>query len=223
MTIHYDVCYIRDVKSFPAFNQPKIPSLKKTLAVLILCAFPLSTLGVVFLCVFFLTPAGQNVLSGEVIKKGAAAFFAASPPVLGAISERYESKEAKAEIINQYFSLQNAPLSGYGSYFTAAAEKYNLPWTLLPAIAMQESNGGKKIPEGTFNAWGWGITASDTLGFDTWEHGIETVARGLRRDYFDKGRDTVYEVMEIYCPLSLDKGGSWAKGVEYFQLELASF
>lgn len=196
---------------------------KKILAALVLSAFPLTTLGVVFLCAFFLTNAGQNILSGEMIKKGAAAFFAASPPVLGAVSERYESREARAEIIDQYFALQNAPLAGYGSFFTAAAEKYQLPWTLLPAIAMQESNGGKKIPERTFNAWGWGITASDILGFDTWEHGIDTVARGLRRDYFDKGRDTVEKIMAVYCPLSLEKGGSWAKGVEYFQLELASF
>ena len=88
---------------------------------------------------------------------------------------------------------------------------------------MQESNGGKKIPEGTFNAWGWGITASDTLGFDSWEHGINTVGRGLKRDYLDKGFVTPEQIMSKYCPLSLEKGGAWAKGVQYFQLELASF
>ncbi|MFH1896260.1 MAG: hypothetical protein ABH814_02175 [bacterium] len=202
------------MKGFPA---------KKITFALILSIFPATTLGVVFLCGFFLTAPGKKALNGEQIKRRVYTFFAAQPPVLGAVSERLVSSEAKSEIINQYFELQNAPLAGYGSFFVEIAKKYNLPWTLLPAIAMQESNGGKKIPEDTYNAWGWGVTASDTLGFDSWKHGIETVARGLRINYLDRGLITPQEIMAKYCPLSLAKGGAWAKGVEYFQLELASF
>ena len=202
------------MKGFPA---------KKITFALIVSIFPAATLGVVFLCGFFLTSSGKAALSGEQIKRRVYTFFAAQPPVLGAVSERMVSSEAKSEIINQYFEIQGAPLAGYGSFFVEIANKYNLPWTLLPAIAMQESNGGKKIPESTFNAWGWGITASDTLGFDSWEHGIETVARGLRNDYLNRGLTTPQEIMTRYCPLSLEKGGAWAKGVEYFQLELTSF
>jgi len=202
------------VRGFPA---------KKITLALLLSIFPATTLGVVFLCAFFLSSNGRKILNGEQIKRGVYTFFAAHPPVLGAVSERYISVEAKGEIIDQYFALQGAPLAGYGKNFIDTASKYDLPWTLLPAIAMQESNGGKKIPEETYNAWGWGITASNTLGFDSWEHGIETVAKGLRTNYLDRGLVTPQEIMTEYCPLSITKGGAWAKGVEYFQLELASF
>lgn len=211
------------MKVSPATQRIKLPSGKHIAFAIIAGIFPLTTLGVVLFCTFLLSDSGKSALSKPNLKKGVYTFFAASPPVLGTMSERYVSSDAKAEIINQYFAIQKAPLAGYGDVFIKAAEENNIPWTLVPSIAMQESNAGKKIPEGTFNAWGWGITESETLGFNSWEEGINTVSKGLRKYYFDQGLATPQEIMTKYCPISLTKGGAWAKGVEYFQLELASF
>lgn len=211
------------MNNIPARAFKNLPSGRNITLALIISAFPVSTLGVVFLCAFFLMEPGKKILNTKEITKKVTTFFGAQPPVLGAKSQRFVSQEAKAEIINQYFELQKAPLAGYGEKFVEVAETYNLPWNLLPAIAMQESNGGKKIPEDTFNAWGWGVTETETLGFISWETGIETVAKGLRKYYFDEGRTTPESIMAKYCPISLTKGGAWAKGVSYFMLELASF
>lgn len=56
--------------------------------------------------------------------------------------------------IDAYFAKCNAPLAGYGYIFVREADKCNLDWRLLPAIAMQESSGGKYMQFN--NPFGWG-------------------------------------------------------------------
>ena len=56
--------------------------------------------------------------------------------------------------IDNYFSKHNAPLAGFGHKFVEAADSCGLDWRLLPAIAMQESSGGKYMQLN--NPFGWG-------------------------------------------------------------------
>ncbi|KKU47808.1 MAG: hypothetical protein UX67_C0028G0001, partial [Candidatus Woesebacteria bacterium GW2011_GWF2_46_8] len=98
-----------------------------------------------------------------------------------------------------------------------AADRYELDYRLTTAIAQQESNLCKIIPPGSNNCWGWGIHSAGTLGFDSFEEGIETVSAGLRKEYLDKGFRTVEEIMSKYTPLS---NGSWATGVTKFMSEM---
>ena len=49
----------------------------------------------------------------------------------------------RAEYIDAYFAKHNLPLAGYGEVFVETADKYDLDYRLLPAIAMRESTGGK--------------------------------------------------------------------------------
>ena len=88
-----------------------------------------------------------------------------------------------------------------------------MDFRLLVAIAQQESNLCKKIPEGTHNCWGWGIHSKGTLGFDSYPEAIETVSQGIRRDYLNKGYTTPEEIMKKYTPSS---PGTWAFGVNKF-------
>jgi len=97
------------------------------------------------------------------------------------------------------------------------ADKYGLDFRLTTAIAQQESNLCKKTPAETYNCWGWGIHSKGTLGFEDYPHGIETVSRGLRKEYLDKGYLTVEDIMSKYTPLS---NGSWAMGVSTFMAEM---
>jgi len=87
-----------------------------------------------------------------------------------------ERKE-KADAIDTYFAKYDAPLEGYGMKFVIEAEKNNLDWRLLPAIAMRESTGGihtcKKVPNSVF---GWG---SCKIGFKSIDESIEIVAKNL--------------------------------------------
>lgn len=130
------------------------------------------------------------------------------------------SQDARGLIIKNYFSSKNSDLAAMATDFVEEADKYGLDYRLLPAIAMQESNGGKKIPDGSFNPFGYGIYGSKAVYFENWEEAIEVVAKSLREDYLNQGLDTPYEIMTKYTPPSIEKGGPWAKGVTHFMEEL---
>ncbi len=91
-------------------------------------------------------------------------------------------------------------------------------WAMVAAIAGVESTFGKRIPRGSYNAWGWGIPtgARPGIGFDGWEDGIETVAKGLRTRYIDRGADTLPKIGRIYAPPST----TWAGKVRFFMNQI---
>lgn len=93
-----------------------------------------------------------------------------------------------------------------------AADKYDLDYRLLPAIAMKESGLGKVIPKNSYNAWGWAIFTGKNSGaaFSGWEEAVDTVARGIKKNYVDKGLTSPEAIMAKYTPSS---DGSWAADV----------
>ncbi len=143
--------------------------------------------------------------------------YTALPPTGGNLSFEIRGVDSRPVLLRQYLAYYHSPLEPYADYIFAVSEKYGLDYRLLVAIAQQESNLGKKIPPGSYNAWGWGIHSRGTLGFSTWEEAIETVARGLREDYLNQGLTTPEEIMSKYTPLS---NGSWAAGVNQFMAEI---
>lgn len=84
----------------------------------------------------------------------------------------------RAVKIDAYFAGKGLPLSGYGYAFVETADKYNLDWRLLPAIAMRESTGGKfACPNGNkANVFGW---ASCRVRFVSYEESIDKVGAHL--------------------------------------------
>lgn len=149
--------------------------------------------------------------------------FNAQPPVLGVMDENVAATDGRAALLTQYFASHHAPLAPYGRELVAAADNYGLDWKLLPAIAMQESNGGKKIPDGSHNAWGWAIHSTYTKKFASWESAIETVAQGIKTQYIDQGLITPCQIMTRYNPISTARGGSWCRGLEYFMRDIENF
>jgi len=133
------------------------------------------------------------------------------------VSMEIGSSDARVEVVRNYLKRYNSPLVSQADYLVEMADKYELDFRLVTAISQQESNLCKKIPPNTYNCWGWGIHSAGTLGFESYEHGIETVSAGLRREYLNKGFETVEEIMSKYTPLS---NGSWAAGVTAFMAEM---
>ena len=127
--------------------------------------------------------------------------------------DKLNEDKLKAQKIELFFreNRRNAPLADYSEKFVEVANKYNLDYRLLPAIATVESGGGKSNFR-SYNAWGWG-----NKGFTSFEEGIEVVGKGLKTGYIDKGRDTVEEIAPIYCPPNYK---NWSKGVNQFMLEI---
>ena len=146
--------------------------------------------------------------------------YAALPKSETSISDNIDHADGRAKIIENFFKAYKAPLSSYSNTFVIIADKYNLDWRLLPAISMQESNGGTKVISQSFNPFGYGIYGKLITRFNTWEESIERVGKALREDYLNKGLKTPTQIMAKYTPPSLEKGGAWAKGVSLFMEEL---
>lgn len=143
--------------------------------------------------------------------------YASLPSSFPSISGDVISKDSRAGLIEKYLVERESPLAVHASYIVETAERFGLDYRLTTAIAQKESGLCRVIPEGTFNCWGWGIHSQGTLGFGSFEEGIETVSKGLKDNYIDKGYTTIDEIMAKYTPLS---SGTWADGVGYYMNQI---
>jgi len=114
----------------------------------------------------------------------------------------------KKSVIKNVLEKYNSPLSGDIDAFITTCYSYNLDCYLLPSIAGVESTFGKFIYPGSFNPFGWG---GGMIQFDSYSQGIETVGKGLRENYINKGAETIEQIGRIYC-----EGNTWAGKVRYF-------
>lgn len=160
--------------------------------------------------------------TAKVIKPQSQNFklYAALPENNSLVSEDIGHQDARAKLVENFFKVYSSILANYSQLFVEVAEKHNLDFRLLPAIAMQESNGGKRVINGSFNPFGYGIYGNLVVRFSSWEDGIERVGKALREDYLNQGLTTPNAIMTKYTPSSLEKGGVWAKGVSSFMEEL---
>ncbi|MFH1201173.1 MAG: hypothetical protein V1484_02540 [bacterium] len=122
-----------------------------------------------------------------------------------AVDPKAESLKIKAEAVDAYFAEHDMPLEGMGKKMVEEAEKNEIDWRLLPAIATRESTGGKfdckKVEN---NPFGWG---SCKIGFKSNEEAIEVVAKNLggnnpktAHHYDDK---TTKQILRAYNPPSI--------------------
>lgn len=125
--------------------------------------------------------------------------------VNNAVDEKLEAQKAKAQSIDAYFRVRNMPLEGTGMKMVLEAQKNDLDWRLLPAIAVRESTGGKfACRKVAYNPFGWG---SCKIGFNSNEEAIETVARNLGGNnpktahHYDE--KTTIQILRAYNPPSV--------------------
>lgn len=168
----------------------------------------------IFLFVFFSTdkvfkPQNQNFK-----------LYSALPLNNNEVLESIDLFDGRPVIVKDFFQGYGSFLAGYSNLFITVADKYQLDWRLLPAISMQESNGGKKVITNSFNPFGFGIYGNLVIKFSSWEDAIEKVAKALKEDYLNQGLTTPEKIMAKYTPPSLASGGSWAIGVKSFMEEL---
>ncbi len=122
-------------------------------------------------------------------------------------------KDKRVAILKAFFRRHDSPLYDHAEFIVKVSDEYGLDYRLLPAISMQESGACRVIPHNSHNCWGWGIYGNTVTRFSSYPESIETVARGLKLYYIDKGLVTPEEIMRKYNPSS---NGSWAFGVNTF-------
>ncbi len=111
--------------------------------------------------------------------------------------------------LESFLSKYKSPLSKYASHFIYYADLYEIDWRLLPAISGVESTFGKRIPQGSFNAYGWN---GGNYKFKSWEDSIESMSKNLREKYYDKNLKSIWEIGRVYCP----PNPQWPYKVSFF-------
>lgn len=111
-----------------------------------------------------------------------------------------EGSDYRVKIVEGYLKRYNSPMAGNADDFVYYADKYDLDWRLVLAIAGVESTYGKQIPPASYNGWGWGVYGDNVIRFKSWEDGIQTVSQGLRERYMDKwGGKDIYQIGANYA------------------------
>jgi len=150
--------------------------------------------------------------------------YSSKPLVLGVSTTQVGGEDARAALLNQFFEMYKCPMADLGEVFVAEADKNDIPFWIVPAIAFQESSCGKRTPEKegieSYNAWGWAVYGDTTKHFDDWEHGIAVVSKYMNDRFFSQGITDPCEIMKIYTPPSK---GSWCEGVMFFRDKMLDF
>lgn len=134
------------------------------------------------------------------------------PLVLGADERKNDlTVDTRVANLKSFLRNYNSPLYDYAELIVETSDENQLDYRLIPAIAIQESGGCKVIPHNSYNCWGYGIYGNTVTRFSSYDEAITTVARGLKKNYIDKGLTTTSAIMSKYTPSS---NGSWAEGVE---------
>jgi len=128
-----------------------------------------------------------------------------------------EYADGRVFALEQFLAKYESPLYPYAEKIVAVSDEHGFHYGLLPAIAMVESGLCKKIPENSNNCWGWGIYGKTVTRFVSYDEAIETVAKGIKRDYIDKGFDTPEKIMSKYNPTNHN---DWLGGVNFFLKKL---
>ena len=125
--------------------------------------------------------------------------------------------DARAANLKAFLRKYNSDLYNHTDKIIEVSDKYGFDYRLLPAIAMQESNLCRVIPDNSYNCWGWGIYGTTVTRFDSYDDAIETVGKGIKDNYIDEGLVTASAIMAKYTPSSK---GSWQHGVNTFMKAL---
>lgn len=167
-------------------------------------------------CVYLLDYKGNKSIVAKNLANGkllTVAAKAAEDEISVEMRSQVTESDARPVIIERYLAKYKSPLLPYARQIFELSETYGFDYYWIVAIAQQESNLCKKIPEGSHNCWGYGIHKNGTLTFENYDLALKSYAEYLKTQYFDKGLNTPELIMKKYCPNS---NGSWAQGVQQF-------
>ncbi|MCZ8536931.1 glucosaminidase domain-containing protein [Paenisporosarcina quisquiliarum] len=109
-------------------------------------------------------------------------------------------------------------LSGSATHFINAGKKYDIDPSLLSAIAIHETGNGSSRAVNEKNNVAGMMGKNGLRSYESVEDSIFDMARNLRKNYLNQGKDTIAEIGAKYAPIGVanDPTGlnnHWTKGV----------
>ena len=166
----------------------------------------------------FLSFEEKNTLS--LLMPNNSVSYAALPGNQNVLGESTSPQDARVAVVADFFRKYDSDLLPYATDVINAADKYNLDYRLIPAIAMQESTLCNNLPDkliGSHNCWGFGIYGKQITKFDSYPEAIDTVTKTLATQYKQNGLETPEQIMAKYTP---SNNGEWADSVNLFMDQL---
>ncbi len=128
--------------------------------------------------------------------------------------------DARALLLGSFLRSYGSPLAPYADQIVSEADKNGIDFRLVVAIAMCESNLGKRMPSSdSHNAWGIAVYTGSQSGatFSNWPEAINWVSSYIREKYYSQGLVDLKDIGAVWAPPSVEKGYSWTTCVETFQ------
>lgn len=128
--------------------------------------------------------------------------------------------DARALLLQLFLAKHSSPMAQWASHIVSEADRYGLDYRLVVAIAMCESNLGKRMPKkDEFNAWGIAVYSGENKGkaFSDWPSAISWVSGYVKTRYLDRGITDLKDIGAIWAPPSVENDYSWTSCVENFQ------
>ena len=155
-------------------------------------------LSIIILLLFIAHP-----IKAEVISDDSAKMLTFQPKISDNI--RFAKKKlVMSRVLNRY----DSPLLRSVDSFLSTCVLYELDCYLLPSIAGLESTFGKQVLYGSNNPFGWG---NGLIMFQNWDQAIDTVGKGLKENYINKGAESVEQIGSIYATSK-----TWSSRITYF-------
>lgn len=127
--------------------------------------------------------------------------------------------DARALLLESFLEQHGSPMTPFADLIVKESDANGLDFRLVVAIAMCESNLGKRMPKkDEFNAWGIAVYTGENNGkaFDSWPHAITWVSSYIKSKYHDRGITDLRDIGAIWAPPSVAKDYSWTNCVENF-------
>lgn len=137
------------------------------------------------------------------------------PPIVQAqsLSPASPTQDIRVLALRKFFQDYKSPLADLAEFLVKQADNWGLDYTLMPAIAMQESSGCRKIPVDSYNCWGFGIYSTKITRFASYEMAIEQVAKTIKEAYIKNGYTNPTLLEDKWTPSSR---GQWSYSVNFF-------
>lgn len=172
---------------------------------------------VFFLVIFSLAIKYEG--NGYVSRQANKPKFQALPSDTSQSSIDVELSDARVQALEDFFAKYNSPLVGHAKTIVSEADKYNIDYRLLPAIAMQESTLCKRMIKNSYNCWGYGIYDGKVIRFTSYDQAIQTITKTLAHKYVQKGFVDPEEIVQKYTPSDT---GRWPQVVNMMMQKITN-